>query len=311
MTSKPFFAIYDGHGGVEAAEYARNHLHVNLVHNPKFRDDPATALKESFVQTDTDFLIYANRESVTAGCTCIVTLLRGETLYTAWLGDSQAMLCRDGQSVPGICSPHKPEREDEKQRIEALGGVVVWYGAWRVNGVLSVARAIGDKQLKKYITSEADCTVTPLGRGENFVCLACDGLWDVMDSDAVVAFVSEYLQDETKSMAELARALVKKAIQLGSADNVSLVLVFLQKNAREDMNACRVIEALETKEEEEEVDVVDSEEAIGSDAEKTAGSEAEIAVDSPVPKSGDSAASSAEAAESPVSDAATRPNAVI
>lgn len=39
--------------------------------------------------------------------------------------------------------PHKPEREDEKQRIEALGGCVIWFGAWRVNGTLSVSRAIG------------------------------------------------------------------------------------------------------------------------------------------------------------------------
>jgi len=33
--------------------------------------------------------------------------------------------------------------QDEKKRIEALGGCVVWYGAWRVNGSLSVSRAIG------------------------------------------------------------------------------------------------------------------------------------------------------------------------
>ena len=33
--------------------------------------------------------------------------------------------------------------QDEKQRIEDLGGCVVWFGAWRVNGSLSVSRAIG------------------------------------------------------------------------------------------------------------------------------------------------------------------------
>ena len=42
-----------------------------------------------------------------------------------------------------IMNPHKPEREDEKQRIEEMGGCVVWFGAWRVNGTLSVSRAIG------------------------------------------------------------------------------------------------------------------------------------------------------------------------
>ena len=69
-------------------------------------------------------------------------------LYVAWLGDSQAVLCRGGEPVE-LMDPHKPNRDDEKARIEAAGGVVVWYGAWRVNGVLSVARAIGDKKVKK------------------------------------------------------------------------------------------------------------------------------------------------------------------
>lgn len=45
---------------------------------------------------------------------------------------------------------------------------MVWYGAWRVNGVLSVARAIGDNQLKRYVTSECDVSMTKLVGG---VCL--------------------------------------------------------------------------------------------------------------------------------------------
>jgi protein phosphatase 1E len=106
-----FFAIYDGHGGVEAAEYARNHLHVNVVYSEHFATDPEQALRAAFAQTDIDFLAHARRENLTSGCTCIVALVRGDTLYTAWLGDSQAMLCRDNTPVPDICRPHKPERD--------------------------------------------------------------------------------------------------------------------------------------------------------------------------------------------------------
>ena len=32
---------------------------------------------------------------------------------------------------------HKPNRADERQRIEEAGGVVVWAGTWRVGGVLA------------------------------------------------------------------------------------------------------------------------------------------------------------------------------
>ena len=44
---------------------------------------------------------------------------------------------------------HKPNRQDERTRIEDAGGVVVWAGTWRVGGVLAVSRAFGDRLLKR------------------------------------------------------------------------------------------------------------------------------------------------------------------
>ena len=55
-------------------------------------------------------------------CTAIVI---EKKLYIAWLGDSQAMMIKAGSNVD-LMNPHKPNRDDEKQRIEAAGGVVVW-----------------------------------------------------------------------------------------------------------------------------------------------------------------------------------------
>lgn len=47
--------------------------------------------------------------------------------------------------------------QDEKKRIEALGGCVVWFGAWRVNGSLSVSRAIGKSGL--YLSFQTCCLI--------------------------------------------------------------------------------------------------------------------------------------------------------
>ena len=48
-----------------------------------------------------------------------------------------------------LSEDHKPNRQDERARIEDAGGVVVWAGTWRVGGVLAVSRAFGDRLLKK------------------------------------------------------------------------------------------------------------------------------------------------------------------
>lgn len=227
--SQAFFAVYDGHGGVEAAEYTRTHLHANIALSPLFKSDPERAIVEGFSITDKNFLRWAEWDGIVSGCTCVVSLMRGSTLHTAWLGDSQAILSRRGMSTLTLCQPHKPERADERARIEGLGGVVVWHGAWRVNGVLSVARAIGDRQLKKYVVSDCDIISTTLTGDERFLCLACDGLWDVMDSRGIVEFVDRHVE-EGKENGTVAQGLVKHALELGSGDNISIIVVFFKNS---------------------------------------------------------------------------------
>ena len=84
-------------------------------------------------------------------------IVEPDTLYLSWLGDSQAILVRSGR-VANIMDPHKPEREDEKARIEGLGGCVIWFGTWRVNGNLAVSRAIGWWRLLLPVSLHAHAT---------------------------------------------------------------------------------------------------------------------------------------------------------
>ncbi|XP_053563360.1 protein phosphatase 1E isoform X2 [Bombina bombina] len=226
-----YFAVFDGHGGVDAAIYASIHLHVNLVRQEVFPHDPAEALCRAFRITDESFVRKAARENLRCGTTGVVTFIRGNMLHVAWLGDSQVMLVRRGQPVE-LMKPHKPDREDEKHRIEALGGCVVWFGAWRVNGSLSVSRAIGDAEHKPYICGDADSTSVVLDGSEDYLILACDGFYDTMNPDEAVKVVSDHLKENNGDSSMVAHKLVASARDAGSSDNITVIVVFLK-----DLNA--------------------------------------------------------------------------
>lgn len=52
--------------------------------------------------------------------------------------------------VQELTSDHKPDRYDERSRVQASGGfVLTFYGVPRVNGQLAVSRAIGDVAFKR------------------------------------------------------------------------------------------------------------------------------------------------------------------
>ncbi|XP_038649114.1 LOW QUALITY PROTEIN: protein phosphatase 1F [Scyliorhinus canicula] len=224
---RAYFAVFDGHGGVDAAVYAGMHLHVNLAHQEMFSTQPEEALRRAFKQTDEMFLQGAKRKKLRSGTTGVAALIVDDSLHVAWLGDSQVMMVRQGQVVT-LMDPHKPENEKEKERIEDLGGCVVFLGCWRVNGTLAVSRAIGDIDQKPYISGDADSASFQLDGTEDYIVLACDGFFDGVKPSQVVDIVLEHLQENTGNGSTVAETLVAAAKEGGSSDNITVVVVFLR-----------------------------------------------------------------------------------
>jgi len=238
-----YYAVYDGHGGVDAAKYTSVHLHFQLAkalgygghgldmgkaqdqaaHGP----DMGKALNKAFTETDEMFTKCAQRQKYSSGTTAVCALVESDFVHIAWLGDSQAVLVRDGRAVQ-IMNPHKPEREDERKRIEALGGCVVWFGAWRVNGSLSVSRAIGDVSYKPYISGEPDVISVERDASDDYLVLACDGLWDTLSFDDLVDEVHRHLKESGGDKTSVAQHIVKVAKDRGSSDNITALVVFLR-----------------------------------------------------------------------------------
>lgn len=224
---RAYFAVFDGHGGVDAARYASVHVHTNASHQPELLTDPAAALKEAFRLTDQMFLQKAKRERLQSGTTGVCALVTGAALHVAWLGDSQVILVQQGQVVK-LMEPHKPERQDEKARIEALGGFVSLMDCWRVNGTLAVSRAIGDVFQKPYVSGEADAASRELTGLEDYLLLACDGFFDVVPHHEIPGLVHSHLFRQKGSGMHVAEELVAVARDRGSHDNITVMVVFLR-----------------------------------------------------------------------------------
>lgn len=135
----------------------------------------------------------------------MVAILKDNELYVANAGDSRCVLCRGGTAVE-LSLDHKPEDTIEMERIVKAGGKVTADG--RVNGGLNLSRAIGDHSYKRNSTLPAQdqmisaypdvrhITIEP--DKDEFMILACDGIWNFMSSQDVVGFVKDRLNKSDK-----------------------------------------------------------------------------------------------------------------
>ncbi len=220
-----FYAVYDGHGGPRAAEYAAQHMHNHMQASPAWKArDASAAITDAFEATERDFLALAEREGLSDGTTALVALvsLAESRLTVGHVGDSRGVISRGGTAV-AITQDHKPELASERRRIESLGGFVSHVGCWRTMGILAMSRAIGDLFLKPYVSAEPEVRSIAIDEKDEFVVLASDGIFDVFDNEQVVRIAAV-----GRSPQEAAELLTESAIVAGSLDNVTAVVVALK-----------------------------------------------------------------------------------
>ena len=135
------------------------------------------------------------------GCTANVVLVDHnlKKIFVANAGDSRAVMAVGGTAVP-LSFDHKPENEIEIDRIHKAGSTVV---DGRVDGNLNLTRAIGDLKYKQKdlpqeehpITSNPDIFEYDLTENVDFIIMGCDGVWEKLSNDEMVATVYKKLGD--------------------------------------------------------------------------------------------------------------------
>ena len=259
-----FFAIYDGHGGNGGADFAARRLHENLLDQLTQGEDPKEALRLSYIFTDVDM----EQAAVSGGTTAITAFIKGDRMYVANAGDARAVLNRDGRALR-LSHDHKADDEEEKRRIEIGGGKVTPATAddvARVNDSLAIARALGDSREDPLIIPDPYIREEKLAPGDNFLILACDGVWDVISDQEAVDLIKN--EPDIQKAAEI---LKNRALEKGSTDNISVMVINLSPTpeplrvtADEILGITQAAEPIRIKFTQEEIDMDKREMEAGS-----------------------------------------------
>lgn len=227
-----FYGVYDGHGGQRAAEFVKQTLHHKIVASEHFKAKRFDeAVRAGYAACDDELLKLCDAESWQDGATAVVALLVEQQLITSCVGDSELVACVKG-AAQCRSFKHKPSEPSERARIQAAGGVVLFD---RLGASMAVSRSFGDKTHKHpfngapadHMSAEPFIDVMPLADVE-YLVIACDGVWDHLTYADSVALVSK-LKKKGKTAEDAARALVQEALDKGSADNCTAIVVYLQE----------------------------------------------------------------------------------
>ncbi|CAM6025619.1 unnamed protein product [Sphagnum balticum] len=273
-TKVSLFAVFDGHGGDEASELASEVLYQNFINHLYQRtamdffgcnqmpENASVAgafehsalgklLKDSLANAisdiDATFSAEARKGGLQAGTTACVVLQTADHLLIANLGDSKAILCPAmlvgvselyGSLALELTDDHRPDREDERLRVEANGGFVENQGGVpRVNGQLAVSRSIGDVALKKYgVTAEPEWTGWLKLDSQNYshLIIASDGVFEKLTTDDICRVVVPARAEVSPK--NMAQEIVDAAYLAGSMDNLAALVVPLHPRQKHASN---------------------------------------------------------------------------
>ncbi|GAM26452.1 hypothetical protein SAMD00019534_096270 [Acytostelium subglobosum LB1] len=187
---KLYVGVFDGHNGSVAAEYAKINLGFEIFkQRPAMTSaDQVSRVKDAYLAVDKSFLALAEKDERKAGTTVATAIIHRDRIMVSNVGDTEVVLCSGGIAMP-LTTQHTPHNDLERKRIESGGGMIIQYGTLRVNGVLSVTRAVGDRNLKEFVIADPDTIVHTLTKQDQFIIMATDGLWDVFTYQEASDFI--------------------------------------------------------------------------------------------------------------------------
>ena len=245
-TGEGYFGILDGHGGAQCSAWCAQRLYEELAAKGVPADDAAA--KKLILGIDQQFLDTCQPSGSTAAM-CVVRPPATDggkyKLHVINAGDSRVLLSREngqiidgGGTDSGLTTDHKPDHPGERERIYRCGGTVeeAAGGVSRVNGDLAVSRGFGDAEYKKTggpglenrpVTSNPEMGHFECGP-RDFLMVVCDGVSEgAFPNPQVCQLAAKVLAQTDGDAAKASEAVCLKAIEAGSKDNISCMIVLM------------------------------------------------------------------------------------
>jgi protein phosphatase len=148
------------------------------------------------------------------GTTANILLIKNNMLYLANVGDSMAVLFKNGQAIR-LNQEHKTTLQSEYTRVTKSGAKIMNN---RIEGRLNLTRAIGMILIFKFfnlgdlsfkinpdfniyeqaVTAYPQITTMKITKDCDFIIMACDGVWDCVDAQKLCEHVSIRLKSYAK-----------------------------------------------------------------------------------------------------------------
>merc|ERR1712203_693458 len=264
--SVSWFAVFDGHAGGRVSAHCSHHL-LDCI---RASDEFTCSLQQEHSLTQEEMMEGIKRGILRgfleldeklrkipevasgedkSGSTAVGALISEKYVIIANCGDSRGVCCVSGK--PALATQdHKPSNEPEKERIQNAGGSVM---IQRVNGSLAVSRALGDFEYKnvdgkgpteQLVSPEPEFYMKKRDSDKDeFLVLACDGVWDVMTNEDICSFVSARMH-VTDNLEQIANEVIDTCLHKGSRDNMSIIIIAFPGAPKVDPEALRKEEEL-------------------------------------------------------------------
>ena len=237
-----WFAVFDGHGGASSSDVCSANLFENICSSDGFMDalrmehslgeeelldKVKSGILSGFLKQDENLRKIPDFDK--SGTTAVCALISEKYVLFSNCGDSRCLVSQNSKPVMAT-KDHKPANPQEEERIQKAGGNVKdgrfvfpsLPGSLGVSRGLNVSRGLGDFKYKN--TPEKGPTEQLVSaqpefyykvrepEKDEFVVLACDGVWNVMSNEDICSFIAARMR-VTPNLVEITNDVAKVCLR--------------------------------------------------------------------------------------------------